>query len=359
MSAVARDFCRELGLKRPIVQAPMAGVQGWQMAWAVSRAGGLGSIPAALLSNEQLIAELQQFSSAFKEHGGTGLLPLNINFFCHENPAVNPAKDAEWRRILNPYYQEFGVDPSSIGAGAGRAPLSQSSLEIIEQFRPKVVSCHFGLPSNSILSALKQLGVKLWSSATTIAEGVWLQDHGIDAVIAQGLEAGGHRGMFLTQDLTTQLSTFCLLPQLISSLRVPVIAAGGIADRHSVQAVLGLGAASAQIGTSYLLCDEAMTSSIHRSALKAPQCHTALTNLFTGRAARGIMNRLMSEIGPLNSRAPEFPLAGAAIAPLKQLAEQTGRSDFSSMWSGQNPSGCLEISAYELTRQLTPNEWLE
>ena len=197
------------------------------------------------------------------------------------------------------------------------------------------------------------MGIEDLSSATTIEEARWLEAHGVDAIIAQGLEAGGHRGIFLSDDLTTQVGTFALLPQVVRAVKLPVVAAGGIADAKGVAAAMALGAAGVQIGTAYLLCPEATTGAAHRAALKSEAAwHTALTNLFTGRPARGIVNRIMRELGPISPAAPAFPLATSAIAPLRAKAESHGSGDFSPLWSGQNASGCREIPAAQLTREL-------
>ena len=200
---------------------------------------------------------------------------------------------------------------------------------------------------------MKSWRSKIFCSATTVDEALWLEAHGVDAIIAQGVEAGGHRGIFLSDDLSTQVGTFALLPQVVRAVKVPVIAAGGIADARGVAAAMALGAAGVQIGTAYLLCPEATTSAIHRAALKSDAArHTALTNLFTGRPARGIMNKVMRELGPINNRAPAFPLATSAITPLRAKAEAAGSGDFSPLWSGQNATGCKEIPAAQLTREL-------
>jgi nitronate monooxygenase len=224
---------------------------------------------------------------------------------------------------------------------------------LLADFKPAIVSFHFGLPSPELLARVRAWGAKVLSSATTVDEALWLQAQGVDAVIAQGLEAGGHRGMFLSNDLSTQAGTFALLQQIVQAVRVPVIAAGGIVDANGVAAAMALGAAGVQAGTAYMLCPEATTSSVHRAALKSAQArHTALTNLFTGRPARGIVNRVMRELGPISAAAPEFPLAVAAIAPLRSHAERQGSGDFSPLWAGQNVSSCREVPAAELTREL-------
>ena len=377
-------------IELPVIQAPMAGVQGAALAVAVSNAGGLGSLPCAMLSLDTMRAELQVITAQTAR-------PYNVNFFCHTPPAQGTpeaaAREAAWRASLSGYYAEFGIDPAAIPAGAGRNPFSAEAAEVLAAFRPPVVSFHFGLPPPELLARVRGWGARVISSATTVDEARWLEAQGVDAIIAQGLEAGGHRGNFLCADpvaeLDNQLGTFALLPQVVRAVRVPVIAAGGIADAAGVAAALALGAAGVQVGTAYLLCPEATTSAVHRAVLRAARDealqgptegamegvtegptrrltkgptqgppgaaasrHTALTNLFTGRPARGFMNRLMREHGPLSALAPAFPMATAAMAPLRAKAEAQGNGDFSPLWSGQNPSGCLEIGAAELTRRL-------
>jgi len=335
-----------LGIELPIIQAPMAGVQGSALALAVSNAGGLGSLPCAMLSLEAMREELVRLTTGTTR-------PFNVNFFCHKPPASNAEREATWRAALAPYYAEYGIDPSKIPPGPGRAPFSDEAADALEPFKPAVVSFHFGLPAPALLARVRRWGAKVLASATTVDEARWLEARGVDAIIAQGVEAGGHRGIFLTEDLTTQVGTFALLPQVVSAVKLPVIAAGGIADARGVGAALALGAAGVQVGTAYLLCPEATTSAIHRAALKSEAArHTALTNVFTGRPARGIVNRVIAEVGPISAQAPAFPLASAALAPLRAKAEAAGSGDFSPLWSGQNASGCREIPAAELTRAL-------
>ena len=336
-----------LGIDLPIIQAPMAGVQGSAMTIAVSNAGGLGSLPCAMLTLDVLRGELQAITTQTTR-------PYNLNFFCHLPPAPDAARDATWRAALAPYYAEFGIDPTSVPAGGGRAPFSAEAADLLEGFKPPVVSFHFGLPAPELLARVKGWGAKVLASATTVAEARWLEAHGADAVIAQGLEAGGHRGIFLSDDLTTQIGTMALLPQILRAVKLPVIAAGGIADARGVAAAMALGAAGVQVGTSYLLCPEATTTPLHRAALASPRAeHTVLTNLITGRPARGMRNRLLDQLGPLSDAPPAFPLATAALAPLKAAAEKLGRDDFSTLWAGQNATGCREISAAALTLALS------
>lgn len=335
-----------LGIELPLIQAPMAGVQLHGLAAAVSNGGALGSLPCAMLDAAGLRKELQALSEKTSK-------PYNLNFFCHTPPAVDSAREAIWCETLSPYYAELGIDPTIIASGPGRLPFSAEMADLLDEFRPAVVSFHFGLPSAELLARVKACGAKVLSSATTVEEALWLQANGADAIIAQGLEAGGHRGMFLTDELSSQLGTFALLPQIVQAVQLPVIAAGGIADAQGVRAAMALGAAGVQIGTAYLCCDEASTSAIHRAALhSAAAQHTALTNLFSGRPARGIVNRLMRELGPISPLTPAFPLATAAIAPLRSKAEVNGSGDFSPLWAGQNVSGCKSIGAAALTAEL-------
>jgi nitronate monooxygenase len=333
-----------LGLELPVIQAPMAGVQDSALAIAVCRAGGLGSLPCAMLDAAAMRQELATIRAATDR-------PFNVNFFCHHPPTADAGREAAWRAALAPYYRELGLDAGAAPAGAGRFPFDAAAAAALEDLRPAVVSFHFGLPDPALLARVRGFGAKVIASATTLEEALWLEERGVDAVIAQGLEAGGHRGHFLSFDVTRQSGTFALLPQLVRRLRTPVIAAGGIADPAGVQAALALGAAMVQVGTAYLLCPEATTRAVHRQALAGDAArHTALTRLFTGGAARGIVNRLMREVD--DAAAPAFPLATAAIAPLRAAAEARGSGDFSPLWSGQNASGCKAEPAAEMTRAL-------
>jgi nitronate monooxygenase len=335
-----------LGIDLSIIQAPMAGVQGSPLALAVASAGGLGSLPCAMLSVDALRTEIAAIAEKTDK-------PFNVNFFCHTPPEPSADREAAWRAALAPYYKEYGLDIDAIPTGPGRVPFSSGIADALEEFKPAVVSFHFGLPSAALLARVKAWGSTILSSATTIDEARWLEARGVDAIIAQGFEAGGHRGTFLSDDLSEQVGTFALLPQIVREVKVPVIAAGGIADARGVAAAMALGAAGVQIGTAYLLCPEATTSAVHRAALNDEAArHTALTNLFTGRAARGIVNRLMKDLGPISTLPPAFPLATSAIAPLRAKAESLGVPDFSPLWCGQNASGCKQVSAAQLTREL-------
>lgn len=333
-------------IELPIIQAPMAGSVSSDMVVAVSEAGGLGSLPCALLSVEQARSELEIVRRETSR-------PINVNFFCHQPPRDDPAREILWRRSLDCYFVELGLENSLPIPGSNRAPFDDKMCDLVVEFNPKVVSFHFGLPNKNLLARVRRSGAKILSSATTVDEARWLEEQGCDAIVAQGYEAGGHRGIFLTQDISTQVGTMALVPQVVDAVKVPIIAAGGIADARGIVAAFALGASAVQIGTAYLLCPEARTSPIHRQALRsAKDDQTALTNVFTGRPARGIVNRLVREVGPISNVVPEFPLAAAALSPLRAKSELAGSGDFTPLWSGQATRLIRELPAAELTRRL-------
>ena len=335
-----------LGIELPILQAPMAGANGAEMAIAVSEAGGLGSLPCAMLNAAQVGAELSRIRAATSK-------PINVNFFCHRPLPADRAREEAWQRKLGPYYVELGLDREAPLPSVVRAPFDEPTCEVVEAFHPEVVSFHFGLPENLLLARVQATGAKILSSATSVDEARWLADRGCDAIIAQGYEAGGHRAMFLTDDVSSQVGTMALVPQIADAVKVPVIAAGGIADARGVVAAFALGASAVQLGTAYLFCPEATISSVHRRALHtANDGATAITNVLTGRPARGVVNRLIRELGPLSDEAPAFPLASGPIAPLRAKAEASGSGDFSPLWSGQAGPLGREMPAGDLTKKL-------
>ena len=330
----------------PILQAPMAGATGSAMAIAVAEAGGLASLPCAMLGHDQIREEVAKV----RQHGSA---PLNLNFFCHTPPPFDSERAEHWKQALKPYYQELNVDFDAPTPVSNRAPFDEAACALVESLRPEVVSFHFGLPEASLLQRVRASGARVISSATTVDEALWLERHGCDAIIAMGCEAGGHRGMFLSQELYTQVGTMALVPQIVDAVKVPVIAAGGIADGRGVAAAFMLGAAGVQVGTAYLFCPEAKVSAPHGRALRqAKDSQTAVTNLFTGRPARGIVNRIMRELGPMNPLAPTFPLAGGALMPLRAASEPAGSGDFMNLWAGQAVGIKHELSAARLTRLL-------
>src|SRR5215207_20588 len=290
-----------LGVELPIVQAPMAGASGVALAIAVARAGGLGSLPAAMLTVEQLTQQIKEFRQASDA-------PVNVNFFCHHELDVSRAQLDEWSNAVSRFDHEFGVDRADVPAGRARRGFDDEACQAVEHTRPEVVSFHFGLPAPDLVERVRAAGAIVLSSATTVAEAIWLEDHGCDVVIAQGAEAGGHRGMFLTEDVLAQPGTMALVPRVVDAVSTPVIAAGGIGDGRAAAGSLVLGASAVQIGTAYLLCPEALTSLVHRRALAGGSVDdTVLTNVFTGRPARGRRNRLVNELGPMAADAPAFP----------------------------------------------------
>lgn len=334
-----------LGVDLPILQAPMAGAGRAALAIAVNAAGGLGALPCAMLSPADIRGDVAAVRRA-------GARPFNLNFFCHAPPAPDPAALDAWRRRLAAYHREHGLDPDAPVAAAARAPFDAARCALVEELRPAVVSFHFGLPAPDLLARVRACGARVLASATTVAEARWLADRGCDAIIAQGAEAGGHRGMFLAADPAAQVGTMALVPQIVDAVAVPVIAAGGIGDARGIAAAFALGAAAVQLGTAYLLCPEATLSPVHRAALRAAgDDATAITNVFTGRPARGLINRLVRELGPL-ADVPAFPLAAGPLAGLRARAESRASGDFSPLWSGQAAPLARELPAEELTRRL-------
>jgi nitronate monooxygenase len=335
-----------LGIEHPIIQAPMAGAVSPEMVIQVSETGGLGSLPCAMLTPDQARNDLGVIRQRTSR-------PVNLNFFCHTPPRSDPAREARWRDRLRPYYAELGIDADAPNPAAIRNPFDDAFCRVVEEFKPEAVSFHFGLPTSDLLQRVKATGARVLSSANSVREARWLEERGCDAIIAQGFEAGGHQAMFLSHNVDTQVGTMALVPQIADAVKVPVIAAGGIADGRGIAAAFALGASGVQIGTAYLLCPEATIRPVHREALlSAHENETALTNVFTGRPARGIMNRAMREIGAISDTAPDFPLAATALAPLRTKAEAAGRDDFTALWAGQAFRLAKEMSARDLTTML-------
>jgi nitronate monooxygenase len=333
-------------IELPILLAPMAGAADFELAAAVAQAGGLGSLPCAMLDPAKACEQMMGFRARSQAK-------VNLNFFCHTPPELNNAREVRWRERLAPYYRELGIDPSAPVPTSMRLPFDENFCALVEETKPGVVSFHFGLPDDGLLKRVKTAGCAVLSSATTVAEARWLEARGVDAIVAQGYEAGGHRGMFLSDDPAAQVGTFALLPQIVDAVKVPVIAAGGITDARGIAAALVLGAAAVQIGTAFLFTPEAKISAPFRAALREARDNgTAVTNLMTGRPARGLVNRVMREIGPLSEIAPAFPLAAGALAPLRAKAEADGSGDFTPMWAGQAAALGRAMPAVELTRTL-------
>jgi nitronate monooxygenase len=330
----------------PILLAPMASAIDAEMAIAVAEGGGLPCVPCAMISPEKAREQIR----IIRQRVST---PINLNFFCHEAVDADAAREANWRQRLAPYYREHGLDPLMSIDAANRAPFDVAFCEVVEEQKPEIVSFHFGLPEPSLLKRVKATGAIVMASATIVREAIWLEEHGADVIIAQGAEAGGHRGMFLTDNIAEQPGTFALVPQVVDAVKVPVIAAGGIADGRGIAAAFALGAAGVQIGSAYLRCPESKVSATARVALaEAMDDSTVITNVMTGRPARGVANRAMREVGPISPDAPAFPHSATAFGPLKQAAEKLGKADFTNLWAGQALRLGREMPAAELTRAL-------
>lgn len=330
----------------PIVQAPMAGVMDADLVIAAAEGGALGSLPCAMITAEKAREQVNIIRQRVSA-------PVNMNFFCHKAVDADPAREAGWKSRLGAYYGEFGLDPAAPINAANRAPFDAAFCAVVEELKPEVVSFHFGLPSPDLVRRVKASGAIMMSSATTVNEAIWLEENGADVIIAQGAEAGGHRGMFLTENFAEQPGTLALVPQVVDAVKVPVIAAGGIADGRGIAAAFALGASGVQIGTAYLRCPESKVTAQVRAALaQANDESTVITNVMTGRPARGVANRVMREVGPISADAPAFPHAATALGPLKAAAEKLGRVDFTNLWAGQAVRMGREMPAAELTRAL-------
>jgi nitronate monooxygenase len=330
----------------PIVLAPMAGAMDQELVIAAAQGGALGSLPCAMITAEKAREQINIVRQRVSA-------PLNLNFFCHTPVAADPAREVGWKARLIAYYTELGLDPAAPVAPANRAPFDEATCALVEEMKPEVVSFHFGLPDQALLKRVKATGAIVMSSATTVKEAIWLEQNGADVIIAQGAEAGGHRGMFLTQNIAEQPGTFALVPQVVDAVKVPVIAAGGIADGRGIAAAFALGASGVQIGTAYLRCPESKIIAPARAALaQAHDDSTVITNVMTGRPARGVANRVMREVGPVSPDAPAFPHAATSLAPLKAAAEKLGKVDFTNLWAGQAVRMGRDMPATELTRAL-------
>jgi nitronate monooxygenase len=341
-----RRLLELLKIEIPIIQAPMAGSDSVALARSVSSTGALGSLACALLSPDAV-------REAWRALRRDRSRPFNLNFFCHELGAPDPAAKEKWKKFLERHYERWGLDLESVAESRLRMPFDGDMCAVVEELKPEVVSFHFGLPAPELVERIKRHGIRILSTATSVREAEWLELRGCDAVIAQGVEAGGHRGMFLETNAAAQAGLFALLPQVADAVSVPVIAAGGIADARGVVAAFALGASGVQLGTAYLFCPEANVSPVYRQALaESADNTTALTNLFSGRTARGIVNRFVQESGPISDAAPAFPYAATLVAPLRSASEKAGSVDYMQMWAGQAARLAKPMAADEFTRHL-------
>jgi len=322
-----------LGSGLPLIQAPIAGAGGVELAIAAMKGGAVGSLPCAMLTADDIVAQVNAVRAATDG-------PLDLNFFCHEMPG--DVDDRAWRELLRPYYEEQGVEVGASG-GVVRRPFDEGLCTAVEASRPEIVSFHFGLPEDAFLERVRRTGAKILGNATTLAEARVLAERGVDAIIAQGWEAGGHAGRFLNDPPDEQMGLIALVPQIVDAVPLPVIAAGGIGDARGIAATLMLGAAAVQLGTAYLHCPESLISPEHRAGLASEAAeHSAFTNLYTGGLARGLPTRLTEELGPIREEAPPFPLASLALSPL----------GFRPHWAGQAARLGRAEGARELTEGL-------
>lgn len=335
-----------LHIEIPIIQAPMAGSDSIALARSVSQTGALGSLACALLTPDQVRESVHALRREMAR-------PIHLNFFCHTMEPLTEAAAQRWKNFLRPHYERLRLDIDAAPPARLRLPFDEQMCATLEDLKPEIASFHFGLPADALVKRLKSTGTKILSTATSVREAKWLESRGCDAIIAQGIEAGGHRGMFLETSIATQTGLFALLPQIAGAVSVPVIAAGGIADGRAVAAAFALGASAVQLGTAYLSCPEANVSPLYRQALAQTRDNTtALTNLFSGRPARGILNRFLEESGPMSDAAPPFPHAATLVAPLRAASEKAGSTDYMQLWAGQSAGLVKPLPAAEFTRAL-------
>ena len=334
-----RRFLDLVGTEYPIIQSPMSNVAGVDLCVAASRGGALGSLPCGMISPDRV---REQVADVREQVSG----PINLNFFCHHMPEM--ADDSAWRELLRPYYEEFGIHEPP--AGALRLPFGEAYCTIVEEVRPEVVSFHFGLPEPELFGRVQAKGATILATATTVAEAKYLEECGVDAIIAQGFEAGGHTGRFLDADPFAAVGLFALLPQVVDAVSVPVIAAGGIADGRGIAAAFTLGASAVQIGTAYLHSDESFLQPEQKELLK--QRPTVMTNVLSGGMARAVRGRFIDEIRPIRLEAPPYPLAGVVTGPLIRAALERGDYEFMPGLAGQSAAMAMPMPAADLTRKL-------
>ena len=317
-----------LGLRYPIIQAPMASAATPEMAVAVTRAGAMGSLGVSLQSTDATRANCEFIRS---KTNGT----YNINYFVHNEATPDPNKAEITRQYLAAYYEELGIGEVP-AATIMSFPFNEEHLAVMLDLKPPVMSFHFGLPRKELFDAVRNAGIFTISSATTVAEAQHLETAGIDAIIAQGFEAGGHRGTFVEPYEDGWIGTMALVPQIVDAVSVPVIAAGGIADGRGIAASLVLGASAVQLGTAFLPCPESAIPDVHREALEIAQSDkTRLTSAFSGRPARGLENRYIREMAGKEDGFPDFPILNTLTGPLRKASAHAGSTDFVSLWAGQ------------------------
>lgn len=343
-----QQFLTKMGIRFPIIQAPMAGVATPQLAAEVSNAGGLGSLgigASTATQARQMIEQTQALTSK----------PFNVNVFCHAPAKRDAQREAAWLEHLAPLFAEVGITPSAQLTEIYQSFLTDDdAFNLLLELRPAVVSFHFGLPAADRIQALRDAGITTFATATNLHEALLAEQAGIDAVIAQGIEAGGHRGCF-DPDLTDEkLSTAVLTRLLVQRTQLPVIAAGGIIDGQGIKSMMALGAVAAQLGSAFILCPESAANEQYRRMLKSERAATTcLTSSLSGRPARGIVNRFISHCETAGSAAPAaYPLAYDAAKQIFGAAAKQGNPEFAAHWAGQGASLLREMTAADLVATL-------
>jgi nitronate monooxygenase len=316
-----------LGISVPIIQAPMAGASTPEMVIAATKAGALGSLGTALQSIEQIQGEV----AAVRQQSN---LPFNMNFFAHERPDTTKPTNPAVSKLLSDWHERLGTD-TVVSPSEATLPFNEEMCQLVLDIEPSVVSFHFGLPNQDMVQSLKDSGFVVLSSATSVSEAVWLSDHGVDAVIAQGYEAGGHNGWFLDRGTSDVATTLALVPRIVDAVDVPVVAAGGISDGRGIAAAMMLGAQGVQIGTALLASPECAISEVYKQAiLDATGDETTHTKAFSGREARGLVNDYTTTSHHIDDW-PDFPTMNAATGPLRKASSEQSLPDAVSLWSGQ------------------------
>jgi nitronate monooxygenase len=341
---------RQLAIRHPLIQAPMAGVSTPRLAAAVSEAGALGSLGTAAAAVDEIAAQIRQTRELTAQ-------PFNVNLFCHAPAVADAAREADWLAYLTPEFRRFGAQPPATLREIYRSALGNDELlAVLLALRPAVVSFHFGLPDSGWIPALREAGIVTLVCVTDPDEAVLAERAGADVLVAQGYEAGGHRGIF-DPARDARIGTFALVRLLARRFTLPVVAAGGIMDGSGIAAALQLGAAAVQMGTAFILCPESAAGAAYRERLRdASARHTGVTAAISGRAARGLVNRL-HELGERTGlRPPDYPIAYDAGKALHQAAAAHGNHDYAVHWAGQGAPLARELPAAQLVQCLI-DEW--
>lgn len=335
-----------LNIQLPILQSPMVGVSTPRLAAAVSSAGGLGSIGIGASNVEQARAMIRETAALTDK-------PFNVNLFCHAPAIHDSARETQWLNVLAPFFAEFdAVAPAALREIYTSFVEDPDMLQMLLEEKPAVVSFHFGLPPQSAIDALKDAGIILLCSVTNLAEAQLAEHAGVHALVAQGYEAGGHRGVFDPQQ-DTEMGTFALVRVLTSACKLPVIAAGGIMDGTGIKAVMQLGASAAQLGTAFILCPESSANRAYREALKGSRAHqTKVTSVISGRPARGMVNRNFTLLATAATALPDYPLTYDANKALNAAATAHANTDFAVQWAGQGAPLARELPAAALVNLL-------